>query len=86
MASRPTCFNTASIFFWLASEGGTSGRRNTGSNKPIRPMAPAFNPGRFTDRTKVENAFRLNCTDVVGRECTALEKADVLSWLLTLKP
>jgi cytochrome c peroxidase len=56
------------------------------SEKPIDPMAPAFNPKRFTDKTKVENAFRLNCKDVVGRECTALEKADLLSWLLTLKP
>ncbi len=56
------------------------------SEKPIDPMAPAFNARRFTDKTKVENAFRLNCKDVVGRECTALEKADLLSWLLTLKP
>jgi hypothetical protein len=30
--------------------------------------------------------FRMNCKDVVGRECTAAEKADVLSWLLTVKP
>ena len=56
------------------------------TGKSIRPFAPAFNPARFTDRSKVEYAFRLNCKDVVGRECTALEKADLLSWLLTLKP
>ena len=40
----------------------------------------------LTDRSKVDNNFRLNCTDVVGRDCTAAEKADVLAWLLTLKP
>lgn len=56
------------------------------SEKPIQPLAPAFNPKRFTDRNKVDNQFRLNCKDVVGRECSAAEKADVLSWLLSLKP
>ena len=55
------------------------------SGKPIAPLAPAFNAARLTDRVTVENAFRLNCKDVVGRECTALEKADVLSWLLSFK-
>jgi hypothetical protein len=56
------------------------------TGKPIRPFAPAFNPERFTDRAKVEHQFRLNCKDVVGRECTPAEKGDILSWLLTLKP
>ena len=56
------------------------------SDKPIPPLAPAFNKERFTDRSKVERYFRLNCVDVLGRECTAAEKADVLSWLLSLKP
>jgi cytochrome c peroxidase len=56
------------------------------TEKRIEPLAPAFNPARFTDRVRVENFFLLNCKDVIGRECTAGEKADVLSWLLTLKP
>jgi len=56
------------------------------SEKSIAPMAPAANPKRFTDKAKVEFAFRLNCKDVVGRECTAAEKADVLAWLMSLKP
>jgi cytochrome c peroxidase len=56
------------------------------TDKPIAPLAPAANDKRFTDRTKVETQFRLNCKDFVGRECTAAEKADVLSWLMTLKP
>ena len=56
------------------------------SDKPIPPLAPAFNKERFTDKSKVERYFRLNCTEVLGRDCTAAEKADVLSWLLTFKP
>lgn len=64
----------------------TKDGRDDVSEKPIKPMAPAFNPARFTNKVKVENAFRLNCRDVVGRDCTAAEKADVLSWLISLKP
>ena len=60
--------------------------RDDVSEKAIRPLAPAFNPARFTNKVQVENAFRLNCRDVVGRECSAAEKADVLSWLMSLKP
>lgn len=56
------------------------------TNKKIAPLAPSSNPTRFTEATKVEYNFRLNCRDFVGRECTAAEKADLVSWLLTLKP
>ncbi len=59
--------------------------RDQVTEKSIRPLAPAFNAQRFTDKTKVDTWFRLNCTDVVGRDCSAAEKADVLSWLLTFK-
>ena len=59
--------------------------RLTGTGKVIGPLAPAFNPERFTDAAKTEKWFRRNCNDVMGRECTAGEKADVLAWLLTLK-
>jgi mono/diheme cytochrome c family protein len=60
--------------------------KHASTGKPIGPLAPAFNPERFTDAAKVEKWFRRNCNDVVGRECTAAEKADVLAWLMTLKP
>jgi hypothetical protein len=56
------------------------------TDKKIAPLAPAANAKRFTDRAKVENWFRLNCKDFVGRECSAAEKADVLAWLMTLQP
>jgi len=60
--------------------------KHASTGKSIGAMAPAFNPTRFTDAVKTEKWFRRNCNDVVGRECTSAEKADVLSWLLTLKP
>ena len=60
--------------------------KHAATGRPIATMAPAFNAERFTDPAKVEKWFRRNCNDVVGRECSAAEKADVLGWLLTLKP
>ena len=60
--------------------------KHASTGKTIGPMAPAFNPERFSDAAKTEKWFRRNCNDVVGRECSAGEKADVLAWLLTLKP
>jgi mono/diheme cytochrome c family protein len=60
--------------------------KHASTGKPINALAPAFNPERVTDAAKTEKWFRRNCNDVVGRECTDAEKADVLSWLLTLKP
>jgi uncharacterized membrane protein len=56
------------------------------TGKPISTMAPALNAERFADAAKTEKWFRRNCNDVVGRECSAAEKADVISWLRTLKP
>ncbi len=56
------------------------------TGKPIAALAPGFNAERFTDAAKAEKWFRRNCNDVVGRECSAAEKADVLNWLRSLKP
>ena len=56
------------------------------TGKVITPLAPAANAQRCTDAATSEKWFRRNCNDVVGRECSATEKADVLSWLLALKP
>jgi mono/diheme cytochrome c family protein len=64
----------------------TGAGKHAGTGKPITALAPAFNPERFSDPAKVEKWFRRNCNDVAGRACTATEKADVLAWLLTLKP
>jgi uncharacterized membrane protein len=59
--------------------------RHASTDKAIEPLAPAVNTKRFTDSAKVEKWFRRNCKDVLARECTAAEKADVLAWLLTLR-
>lgn len=63
----------------------TQDGKHASTGKAIKPLAPAFNPERFTDAVKTEKWFRRNCNDVMGRECSASEKADALSWLMTLK-
>lgn len=60
--------------------------RHDGTGKRIEPLAPAANPTAFTTTTRVDKWFRRNCNDVLKRECSAAEKADVLAWLLSLKP
>lgn len=62
----------------------TTPARHASTGKTIAPLAPAFNPERFTDTAKADKWFRRNCKDVLSRECTAVEKADVLAWLLQL--
>lgn len=52
------------------------------TGKAIEPMAPAANPERLSSERSVDKWFRRNCRDVVGRECTASEKADVVAWLI----
>jgi len=58
--------------------------QHAGTGKAIGALAPAANGERFTDAAKTDKWFRRNCNDVVGRECTAAEKADTLAWLLSL--
>ena len=60
--------------------------KHAATGKAIEPLAPAANAARFTDAAKAEKWFRRNCKDVLNRECSAQEKADVLAWLTTLKP
>ena len=55
------------------------------THKVIEPLAPAINPQRFSDLAKADKWFRRNCKDVLTRECTAREKADVMAWLISLK-
>ena len=55
------------------------------TGKVIQALSPVRNSARFSDLAKVEKWFKRNCNDVLGRECDAQEKADVLSWLMTVK-
>jgi len=74
---------------WSCASCHTATPTNAGwhakTGKSIAPLAPSANPERFSDPAKVAKWFRRNCNDVLGRECTAQEKGDVLSWLLGLK-
>jgi mono/diheme cytochrome c family protein len=60
--------------------------KHASTGKPIGALAPSANAQRFSDAGKVDKWFRRNCNDVLGRECSAAEKADVMSWLIGLKP
>ena len=64
----------------------TAAGKHASTGKAIGALAPAYNPKVFTDSAKVDKWFRRNCNDVARRECSAAEKADVLAWLISLKP
>jgi hypothetical protein len=51
------------------------------TDKRIDPLSPAVNKERFTNSKKVEKWFKRNCTEVVGRECTAAEKSDFIQFV-----
>lgn len=59
--------------------------RHAATGKLIQPLAPAAQPDRLTDPAKVDKWFRRNCGDVLNRECTPREKADVVAWLLSVR-
>ena len=54
------------------------------TGKAIKPMAPAVTPEVFTDTANIDKWFRRNCKDVISRECSSTEKADVIAYLLSL--
>lgn len=62
----------------------TDNPRNPGrhavTGKAIQPLSPAVNPERFSDPAKVAKWFKRNCKEVVGRACTAAEKADFIQF------
>ena len=59
----------------------SAGRTPTG--KSIEAVAVSVTPARYTDPAKVEKWFKRNCNEVLGRECTALEKGDWLSYMIS---
>jgi mono/diheme cytochrome c family protein len=64
----------------------TDNPRNPGrhavTGKNIAPLSPIVNQERFSDPAKVEKWFKRNCKEVVGRACTAAEKADYIAFAL----
>ena len=55
--------------------------RHAVTGKAIKPLAPRAEAARFTDPAKTEKWFRRNCTEVLGRECSAAEKADFIRFM-----
>lgn len=73
-ATMPSCVS-------CHTNNPTQGGRHAVTSKAIKPLAPAANPERFSDLAKVEKWFKRNCTEVVGRECSAAEKADFIAFV-----
>lgn len=55
--------------------------RNAKTGRPIEPVAVSARPQRFTDPATVEKQFARDCRSVLGRECTALEKGDYITFM-----
>jgi len=57
--------------------------KNVKTGKVIEPMAVSANPKRFTVAEDIEKWFGRNCKDVLGRACTAAEKGDYVTFLVS---
>jgi hypothetical protein len=57
--------------------------RHAATGKRIAPLAPSVNAKRLTERREIEKWLARNCKWTLGRECTAQEKGDLLSFLAT---
>lgn len=72
---QPGCFS-------CHTDNPLASGQHVSTNKSIEPLAPVAGSERFTRAAKSEKWFRRNCKEVLGRECTAAEKADLLRFLL----
>ena len=83
---NPAFVTVALIALMLPVAGLASPREEllrTTTGKPIDAVAISVTPTRYSDPAKVEKWFKRNCNDVLGRECTALEKGDWLSYMIS---
>ena len=55
--------------------------RHAVTGKVIEPLAPSANPERLSKRGEIEKWLLRNCKWTLGRECTAQEKGDFLTFL-----
>ncbi len=74
--ASPSCTNCH------GSNPRAAGKNATG--KVIDAMAVSATPTRYTDPAKVEKWFKRNCNEVIGRECSAAEKGDWLTYMTSL--
>lgn len=59
--------------------------KHIATGKKIQPLSPIVNAKRFDDIEKVEKQFNKHCHEVVGSDCSALEKANYIAFLLEEK-
>jgi len=63
----------------------TSNLSNKGKHartgKALKPMSPSANNKRLSNLKKVKKWFKRNCKWTLGRECTAQEKSDLLTFM-----
>ena len=55
----------------------------TPAGKTIDALALSVTPTRYGDPAKVDKWFKRNCQEVLGRQCTPLEKGDWLSAMIS---
>ena len=72
---QPGCFS-------CHSDNPLASGQHVSTSKSIEPLAPVAGSERFTRSAKSEKWFRRNCKEVLGRECSAAEKADLLRFLM----
>lgn len=62
--------------------GVPQNKGRTRAGKEIDPLAVSATPKRFTDPAEVEKWFGRNCNSVMGRECSAAEKGDFITFMM----
>lgn len=55
--------------------------KHTSTGKAIKPLAPSINPERMSDEKTIKKWLKRNCKWTLGRECTAQEKSDILTFI-----
>lgn len=60
----------------------TQNGENFFTGKVIKPLSPKVNPKRFSDLKTIKKWLKRNFKDVYKREGTALEKGDVLTYIV----
>ena len=61
----------------------TQNGENIFTGKVIKPLSPKVNPKRFTNLKTIKKWLKRNFKDVYKREGTALEKGDVITYILS---
>jgi cytochrome c553 len=59
----------------------TAKGKHVKTSKDIPPLAPSVNPKSLTDVRQIEKWLLRNCKWTLGRECTAQEKGDLLTFI-----